>query len=62
MAKKKKHVSARLIVAQIRKTRGAVEKLRKASEEPEATRLALKVKKLKQLESSATSICTTLVI
>jgi len=59
---KKKHVSARRIVQQIRKTTAAVEALAENSAAVEASRLAKKIKKLKKLEKDAKKICRALAI
>lgn len=59
---KKKHVSARRIMQQIRKTTAAVEALAEVSTPAEARRLAKKIKKLHKLETDTKKICRVLAI
>ena len=67
MAKKagktrKKHVSARRILAEIRRTKRAVETLQGSSAAGEARRLGKKITKLHKLERNARGICRSLAI
>jgi predicted NAD-dependent protein-ADP-ribosyltransferase YbiA (DUF1768 family) len=60
--KKKKHVSARRMVREIRKTLRAVEALQEESTPGEAKRLGKKIRKLKKLERDAERICSSFAI
>jgi len=60
--KRKKHVSARRIVAEIRRTTRAVETLQGKSPAAEARRLGKKIRKLNKLEGNARGLCRSLAI
>jgi hypothetical protein len=60
--KKKKHISARRMVQQIRKTTLAVEALAERSSAAESKRLNKKIRKLHKLERDARGICNAFAI
>jgi hypothetical protein len=60
--KKKKHISARRMVQQIRKTTLAVEALAERSSAAESKRLNKKIRKLYKLERDARGICNAFAI